>query len=147
METSLNNYLILRYTHNEKRYHSEVRQEAVQQALAAMQSKAKPTVPMPSKRSSVMKTSQQDSGKKKQSDQWQRQSICPLLNSKGFKLRDFHLQTLQTQSFQSIRYRSNQLSLSLTRKFQATLEVSKRKNLLLNENNLFISGKVFRIFE
>jgi len=72
METSLNNSLILRYTHNEKRYHSEVRQEAVQQALAAMQSKAKPTVPMPSKRSSVMKTSQQDSGKKKQSDQWQR---------------------------------------------------------------------------
>ncbi len=64
METSLNNSLILRYTHNEKRYHSEVRQEAVQQALAAMQSKAKPTVPMPSKRSSVMKTSQQDSGKK-----------------------------------------------------------------------------------
>jgi hypothetical protein len=39
-----------------------VRQEAVQQALAAMQSKSKPTVPMPSKRSSVMKSSQHDSG-------------------------------------------------------------------------------------
>jgi hypothetical protein len=34
----------------------------VQQALAAMQSKSKPTVPMPSKRSSVMKSSQHDSG-------------------------------------------------------------------------------------
>lgn len=41
-----------RYTHSEKRYHSEVRQEAVQQALAQM-NKSKP-VPMPSKRSSVM---------------------------------------------------------------------------------------------
>ena len=51
-----------RYTHNEKRYHSEVRQEAVQQALAAMQIKPKPTVPMPSKRSSVMKSSQHESG-------------------------------------------------------------------------------------
>ena len=47
-----------KHTHNEKRYHSEVRQEAVQQALAAMnQSKA---VPMPSKRSSVMKTTTQN---------------------------------------------------------------------------------------
>ena len=47
-----------KHTHNEKRYHSEVRQEAVQQALAAMnKSKA---VPMPSKRSSVMKTSAQN---------------------------------------------------------------------------------------
>ena len=47
-----------RYTKNEKRYHSEVRQEAVQQALAAINnSKA---VPMPSKRSSVMKTSTQN---------------------------------------------------------------------------------------
>ena len=44
-----------RYTHSEKRYHSEVRQEAVQQALAQM-NKSKP-VPMPSKRSSVMKNS------------------------------------------------------------------------------------------
>ena len=30
-----------RYTHSEKRYHSEVRQEAVQQALAAMHSDQK----------------------------------------------------------------------------------------------------------
>ncbi|XP_060875972.1 disco-interacting protein 2 isoform X1 [Metopolophium dirhodum] len=43
-----------RVTHNEKRYHSEVRQEAVQQALAAMQSRPKPSLPMPSKRTSVM---------------------------------------------------------------------------------------------
>jgi len=32
----------------------EVRQEAVQQALAAMQSRPKPSLPMPSKRTSVM---------------------------------------------------------------------------------------------
>ncbi|XP_057326091.1 disco-interacting protein 2 isoform X11 [Microplitis mediator] len=43
-----------RVTHSEKRYHSEVRQEAVQQALAAMQSRPKPSLPMPSKRTSVM---------------------------------------------------------------------------------------------
>ncbi|XP_073975306.1 disco-interacting protein 2 isoform X5 [Rhodnius prolixus] len=43
-----------RLTHNEKRYHSEVRQEAVQQALAAMQGRPKPSLPMPSKRTSVM---------------------------------------------------------------------------------------------
>ncbi|XP_063925895.1 disco-interacting protein 2 isoform X9 [Zophobas morio] len=44
-----------RVTHNEKRYHSEVRQEAVQQALAqAMQNRHKPSMPMPSKRTSVM---------------------------------------------------------------------------------------------
>ncbi|XP_031349030.1 disco-interacting protein 2 isoform X5 [Photinus pyralis] len=44
-----------RVTHNEKRYHSEVRQEAVQQALAqAMQNRHKPSLPMPSKRTSVM---------------------------------------------------------------------------------------------
>ncbi|XP_046141644.1 disco-interacting protein 2 homolog C isoform X8 [Osmia bicornis bicornis] len=43
-----------RVTHNEKRYHSEVRQEAVQQALAAMQGRPKPSLPMPSKRTSVM---------------------------------------------------------------------------------------------
>ena len=53
----------LRYTHNEKRYHSEVRQEAVQQALAAInldkQSKNALVVPMPSKRSSVMQRSSQ----------------------------------------------------------------------------------------
>ena len=35
------------------RYHSEVRQEAVQQALAAMQDKPKQVVPLPSKRASV----------------------------------------------------------------------------------------------
>ncbi|XP_035213720.1 disco-interacting protein 2 homolog A-like isoform X1 [Stegodyphus dumicola] len=46
-----------RLTRNESRYHSEVRQEAVQQALAAMQSRPKPSVPMPSKRTSVMATS------------------------------------------------------------------------------------------
>ncbi|XP_043468504.1 disco-interacting protein 2 homolog A isoform X6 [Leptopilina heterotoma] len=43
-----------RLTRNESRYHSEVRQEAVQQALAAMQSRPKPSLPMPSKRTSVM---------------------------------------------------------------------------------------------
>ncbi|XP_044766801.1 disco-interacting protein 2 isoform X3 [Coccinella septempunctata] len=51
-----------RVTHNEKRYHSgsnpvysEVRQEAVQRALAqAMQNRLKPSMPMPSKRTSVM---------------------------------------------------------------------------------------------
>lgn len=32
----------------------EVRQEAVQQALAAMQTRPKPSMPMPSKRTSVM---------------------------------------------------------------------------------------------
>nr|XP_050050187.1 disco-interacting protein 2-like isoform X4 [Dermacentor andersoni] len=46
-----------RLTRNESRYHSEVRQEAVQQALAAMQNKPKPSLPMPSKRTSVMTTS------------------------------------------------------------------------------------------
>merc|ERR1719450_734828 len=39
--------------YNEKRYHSEVRQEAVQQALAALQDKPKQVVPLPSKRASV----------------------------------------------------------------------------------------------
>ncbi|XP_065223766.1 disco-interacting protein 2 isoform X3 [Planococcus citri] len=43
-----------RLTRNESRYHSEVRQEAVQQALAAMQNQPKPSLPMPSKRTSVM---------------------------------------------------------------------------------------------
>ncbi|XP_035437509.1 disco-interacting protein 2 isoform X18 [Spodoptera frugiperda] len=43
-----------RVTHNEKRYHSEVRQEAVQQALAEMQNRPKPSLPMPSKRTSMM---------------------------------------------------------------------------------------------
>lgn len=33
---------------------AEVRQEAVQQALAAMQTRPKPSLPMPSKRTSVM---------------------------------------------------------------------------------------------
>ncbi|XP_074115177.1 disco-interacting protein 2 isoform X2 [Cotesia typhae] len=55
-----------RLTRNESRYHSEVRQEAVQQALAAMQSRPKPSLPMPSKRTSVMARSpdreRQDSG-------------------------------------------------------------------------------------
>ncbi|EEC00690.1 disco-interacting protein, putative, partial [Ixodes scapularis] len=46
-----------RLTRNESRYHSEVRQEAVQQALAAMQNKPKPSLPMPSKRTSAMTTS------------------------------------------------------------------------------------------
>ncbi|XP_035787987.1 disco-interacting protein 2-like isoform X10 [Anopheles albimanus] len=44
-------------THNEKRYHSEVRQEAVQQALAALKNRPKPSLPMPSKRSSVLNRS------------------------------------------------------------------------------------------
>ncbi|GAB6019998.1 beta transducin [Chamberlinius hualienensis] len=49
-----------RLTRNESRYHSEVRQEAVQQALAAMKERGgKPSVPMPSKRTSVMATSPQ----------------------------------------------------------------------------------------
>jgi len=39
--------------YNEKRYHSEVRQEAVQQALAAMQDRPKQMLPLPSKRASV----------------------------------------------------------------------------------------------
>ncbi|KAI1286480.1 Disco-interacting protein 2 [Halotydeus destructor] len=43
-----------RVTRHESRYHSEVRQEAVQQALAAMQGKVKPSMPMPSRRTSVM---------------------------------------------------------------------------------------------
>ncbi|XP_076304246.1 disco-interacting protein 2 homolog C-like isoform X3 [Tachypleus tridentatus] len=46
-----------RLTRHESRYHSEVRQEAVQQALAAMQNRGKPSVLMPSKRTSVMATS------------------------------------------------------------------------------------------
>ncbi len=60
-----------RYTHNEKRYHSEVRQEAVQQALAAIQLEEEAEagrkkggggggvgkVPMASKRASVMNRS------------------------------------------------------------------------------------------
>ncbi|KAL7012143.1 hypothetical protein ACKWTF_014657 [Chironomus riparius] len=46
-----------RVTHNEKRYHSEVRQEAVQQALAALKNRPKPSLPMPSKRSSVFNRS------------------------------------------------------------------------------------------
>ncbi|RWS16896.1 hypothetical protein B4U79_00187 [Dinothrombium tinctorium] len=37
--------------------YTEVRQEAVQQALAAMQNRPKPSLPMPSKRTSVMATS------------------------------------------------------------------------------------------
>ena len=62
----------IRYTHNEKRYHSEVRQEAVQQALAAIQLEEEAEagrkkgggggggvgkVPMASKRASVMNRS------------------------------------------------------------------------------------------
>lgn len=47
---------------------SEVRQEAVQQALAAMQNRPKPSLPMPSKRTSVMAKSpdreRHDSGKR-----------------------------------------------------------------------------------
>jgi len=46
----------------------EVRQEAVQQALAALKNRPKPSLPMPSKRSSVFNRSpergdEQDSGK------------------------------------------------------------------------------------
>ncbi|XP_026314768.1 disco-interacting protein 2 isoform X7 [Hyposmocoma kahamanoa] len=46
-----------RLTRNENRYHSEVRQEAVQQALAEMQNRPKPSMPMPSKRTSMMSKS------------------------------------------------------------------------------------------
>lgn len=42
-----------KYSHTHYRYHSEVRQEAVQQALAAMNDKPKQLVPMSSKRASV----------------------------------------------------------------------------------------------
>ncbi|XP_055705773.1 disco-interacting protein 2 isoform X5 [Phlebotomus papatasi] len=41
----------------ESRYTSEVRQEAVQQALAALKNRPKPSLPMPSKRSSVLNRS------------------------------------------------------------------------------------------
>lgn len=37
--------------------HAEVRQEAVQQALAALKNRPKPSLPMPSKRSSVLNRS------------------------------------------------------------------------------------------
>ena len=49
-----------RFTKSDKRYHSEVRQEAVQQALAAMQGKNANKVPLPSKRSSVTRTTARD---------------------------------------------------------------------------------------
>ncbi|KAI5730349.1 hypothetical protein M8J76_012666 [Diaphorina citri] len=52
-----------RLTRHESRYHSEVRQEAVQQALAAMQNRPKPSLPMPSKRTSVLDREPHDSGK------------------------------------------------------------------------------------
>lgn len=55
----IGSYFHFRYTHNEKRYHSEVRQEAVQQALAAMAGKTK-NVPLPSKRSSVLRTKENE---------------------------------------------------------------------------------------
>lgn len=38
-------------------HHVEVRQEAVQQALAALKNRPKPSLPMPSKRSSVLNRS------------------------------------------------------------------------------------------
>ncbi|KAI5735570.1 hypothetical protein M8J77_020137 [Diaphorina citri] len=50
-----------RLTRHESRYHSEVRQEAVQQALAAMQNRPKPSLPMPSKRTSVLDREPHDS--------------------------------------------------------------------------------------
>lgn len=43
--------------HHDGRYTSEVRQEAVQQALAALKNRPKPSLPMPSKRSSVFNRS------------------------------------------------------------------------------------------
>ena len=69
-----------RYTHSEKRYHSEVRQEAVQQALAAMQGKNANKVPLPSKRSSVTRTTAKDdedeeTGKRREG--WNRQGPHP----------------------------------------------------------------------
>lgn len=60
----LHRYFLNRYTHTDKRYHSEVRQEAVQQALAAI-NLGQPSnnalgAPMPSKRISVMQPSSQN---------------------------------------------------------------------------------------
>uniref|UniRef100_W4VRI2 Putative amp-binding protein n=1 Tax=Corethrella appendiculata TaxID=1370023 RepID=W4VRI2_9DIPT len=46
-----------RICRHESRYTSEVRQEAVQQALAALKNRPKPSLPMPSKRSSVLNRS------------------------------------------------------------------------------------------
>ncbi|XP_014227393.1 disco-interacting protein 2 homolog A isoform X1 [Trichogramma pretiosum] len=60
-----------RLTRNESRYHSEVRQEAVQQALAAMQSRPKPSLPMPSKRTSVMARSPERNQQQNQQQQQQ----------------------------------------------------------------------------
>lgn len=51
-QTRANKRAHRRVTRNESRYHSEVRKEAVQQAIAAMKSKPKPAIPMPSKRNS-----------------------------------------------------------------------------------------------
>lgn len=42
---------------NIKQNNAEVRQEAVQQALAALKNRPKPSLPMPSKRSSVLNRS------------------------------------------------------------------------------------------
>uniref|UniRef100_A0A4Y0BJJ9 DMAP1-binding domain-containing protein n=1 Tax=Anopheles funestus TaxID=62324 RepID=A0A4Y0BJJ9_ANOFN len=53
-KNSRNNRRIGRH---ESRYTSEVRQEAVQQALAALKNRPKPSLPMPSKRSSVLNRS------------------------------------------------------------------------------------------
>lgn len=45
--------ILVRFDYSTLKY-TEVRQEAVQQALAAMQGRPKPSLPMPSKRTSVM---------------------------------------------------------------------------------------------
>ncbi|XP_055903593.1 disco-interacting protein 2 isoform X10 [Eupeodes corollae] len=52
-----NNRPSRRLGRHESRYTSEVRQEAVQQALAALKNRPKPSLPMPSKRSSVLNRS------------------------------------------------------------------------------------------
>ena len=56
-QTRANKRAHRRVTRNESRYHSEVRKEAVQQAIAAMKSKPKPAIPMPSKRNSNLSRS------------------------------------------------------------------------------------------
>lgn len=48
---------ILAANRNRTKHNIEVRQEAVQQALAALKNRPKPSLPMPSKRSSVLNRS------------------------------------------------------------------------------------------
>lgn len=52
-------HIVIQIHHHNKTYNQyiEVRQEAVQQALAALKNRPKPSLPMPSKRSSVLNRS------------------------------------------------------------------------------------------